>query len=71
MDNDNDFIMKQVKSFVEGLSYVLGKKRNGDIEVVFKQENQQKNKFFAEIDHNFNKEVDCKFNPNFWTNLSA
>ncbi|MGX9799845.1 hypothetical protein ACWYVZ_07300 [Pediococcus acidilactici] len=56
LDNDNDFIMKQVKSFVEGLSYVLGKKRNGDIEVVFKQENQQKNKFFAEIDHNFNKE---------------
>ena len=55
LDNDKDFIMKQVKSFAEGLGYVLGKKRNGDIEVVFQQENQQKNKFLAEIEQYLEK----------------
>lgn len=50
MDDDNDFIMRQIKSFANGLGMIVGKKGVNKTEIVFEQQQNQKGKLFTDID---------------------
>ncbi|WP_181189689.1 hypothetical protein [Bombilactobacillus bombi] len=40
-NEDNDFLMRQIKSFTEGLGYILSKDKNNSVEIVFPKMNSQ------------------------------
>lgn len=48
--DDNDFIMKQIKSFSEGFGMMLGKKDSAKTEVVFEQQQNQNGKLYTDLD---------------------
>lgn len=51
MEDDNDFIMRQIKSFAEGFGYMVGKKGANKTEIVFEQQQNQKGKTYTDIDN--------------------
>ncbi|WP_119327078.1 DUF6483 family protein [Companilactobacillus musae] len=51
MDDDNDFIMRQIKSFAEGFGYMVGKKGANKTEIVFEQQQNQRGKIYTDIDN--------------------
>ncbi len=44
MKNNSDFIMRQVEQFTDGLKYTLSKGKAGDTEIVFEQQQSQKDR---------------------------
>ena len=49
MAEDSDFIMRQIKSFAEGFSYMVGKKDGEKTEVVFEQQQGQGDKIHRDV----------------------
>ncbi|KRM14095.1 hypothetical protein FD31_GL002233 [Companilactobacillus nantensis DSM 16982] len=49
--DDNDFILRQVKSFAEGLGMIAGKKGSPKTEIIYQQQQNQKGKIFTDLDN--------------------
>lgn len=47
---DEDFIMRQLKSFAEGFGVMVGKKGSPRTEIVFEQQQNQKGKIYTDLD---------------------
>jgi len=70
MDDNNDFIMRQVKSFAEGLGVVINNKDGSKSQIVFEQQQGQSGTIKDEINklllqRKFEKAVQCVFEQKF------
>lgn len=49
--DDDDFIMRQIKSFAEGFGMMVGKKSANKTEIVYEQQQNQNGKIYTDIDN--------------------
>jgi len=49
--DDDDFIMRLIKSFAEGFGMMVGKKGANKTEIVYEQQQNQNGKIYTNIDN--------------------